>query len=175
MITLQKMNEQSKEIKRISECYEKAFPENERKPLEPLLQDKSGCGEVFSFYDENEWIGFACMISSPKVAHIIYLVIDDTLRSKGYGSKVLQLLHETKPQHQFIVDVERVDETANNAVQRIKRNQFYKRNHYQETEVKYNWFEENYEILVSKGTFSTQDFYDFWDFVYEANEVYRNY
>ena len=45
---------------------------------------------------------------------------------------------------------------------RRRRKNFYLRNGYSETEVSYRWQDEAYEILVSGGELSKEDFGNFW-------------
>lgn len=162
MLRTKLITEQSNELAQIEEIYRNAFPDNERKPLSPLLQDTSGCSEVISFYDKDLFCGFACLLTQRDITHIIYFAIDDHLRGKGYGSAALTAMHEMKPLNRIIVDIETEKKLAFNNQQRRKRKQFYLRSGYIESGVKYNWRKESYEILVYGGTISKQEFDSFW-------------
>lgn len=96
----------------------------------------------------------ACLLNSPTISHIIYLAVDESLRGHGYGSKALELLHQSKNGKKIMVDIEVPDEQAENAEQRQKRKKFYLRAGYEETPVKYEWRNENYEILSFGGQIS---------------------
>lgn len=104
----------------------------------------------------------AVVMTSPNIAHIIYLAIDDALRGHGYGSQALNILHEFYAEKKFMVDIELPDHTAKNEEQRVKRKRFYTRAGYRETEIKYRWRNENYEILSFGGTISKKDYDNFW-------------
>lgn len=62
-----------------------------------------------------------------------------------------------------MVDIEVPDKQSNNAEQRRMRKKFYLRAGYDETPVKYEWRQENYEILSFGRQISETEYNDFWD------------
>lgn len=170
-----KINENSDELSQIKELYISAFPENERRSLMPLMQDKTGHGEVFAFYDGTVFCGFACLLTSKNISHIIYLAILESLRGKGYGSAVLAAIAGLKPDKKIIVDIEAANKHVENIEQRCKRKQFYLHNGFRETEVKYHWRYESYEILSIGGSIAQKDFGTFWEEVYSSSEALTIY
>ena len=68
-------------------------------------------------------------------------------------AKALELLHQSKSGKKIMVDIEIADERAENAEQRKKCKKFYLRAGYEETSVKYEWRNENYEILSDCDNF----------------------
>lgn len=153
----------SASIKQIKELYEFSFPENERRPLTPMLDDTSGFAEILAYYDEDEFIGFACILNIRDISHIIYFAVDNKLRGKGYGSQILSDISAHKKGMRIIVDIEQENTLEENNSQRIKRKQFYLRNGYKETTVEYEWRNEKYEILSLGGDIDTEDFIEFWE------------
>lgn len=150
------------EVKKTKALYYRAFPKNERRSFPELLENRLGSTEIFCFYDEEKFVGMACLLNSPNISHIIYLAVDEALRGKGYGSKALELLHHSKPGKKIMVDIEIPDEQAKNAQQRRMRKKFYLRAGYEETSVKYKWHHENYEILSLGGMISEREYDCFW-------------
>jgi GNAT superfamily N-acetyltransferase len=175
MLIIKRITEQSEELPQIESLYERAFPENERRPLAPLLQDTAGNGEVIAFYDDTLFCGFACLLTYRDITHIIYFAIDDALRGKGYGSAALTAMRERKAGNRIIVDIEVEQMNASNNVQRKKRKDFYLRNGYVESGVKYNWRHEYYEILVCGGMLTKKDFHSFWKNIYFKNGKLSRY
>ncbi|MDD3174181.1 MAG: GNAT family N-acetyltransferase [Herbinix sp.] len=162
MLITKHITEQSKELTQIEILYQRSFPDNERRPLAPLLRDSSDNSEVIAFYDGTIFCGFACLLTYQDITHIIYFCIDDTLRGKGYGSEALAAMREMKSGNRIIVDIEIENEHALNNEQRIIRKKFYLRNGYIESDVKYRWRNESYEILVCGGIISKKEFHSFW-------------
>lgn len=162
MLTLKSVNEKSRVFELVNELYVRAFPENERRPLEQLLCDRSGVGELTAFYEDNCFCGFAAFFNIEDITHIIYFAVEENKRDKGVGSKALAEIKKLKAGRRLIVDIEAQRIDADNNAQREKRKQFYLRNGYFETDVRYSWRGENYEILVSGGGFTDQEFESFW-------------
>lgn len=162
-LSIKPIKEHSKELFRIEKLYQSAFPDKERRPLEPLLCDDTGHGEVIAFYDGSVFCGFACLLNCEDISHIIYFAIEDTLRGKGYGTAAISAMAEIKKGKRILVDIEAENEQEPNNAQRHKRKQFYLRNGFCETEVNYRWRKESYEILSHGGRVSTEEFWDFWE------------
>lgn len=146
----------------INQLYQQAFPPNERRDLSHLLTPGQNIGEVFAYCDQEGFVGFACLLNSLDISHIIYFAVTETLRDKGYGSEILRRLCRQKPGNRVIVDIERDGPSAENHVQRQQRKQFYLRNGFGETPVKYRWQQEDYEILSYGGTIQPEEFHQFW-------------
>lgn len=169
------ITKESKEIDLIKHLYTASFPAHERRPLLPLLQDQTGHGEILAFYEQSQFCGFACLLTSGNISHIIYFAIEEALRHKGYGTAILHKISELKNNHRIIVDIETENIMLENNLQRIKRKQFYLRNGFIETEVNYHWRNESYEILSFGGTITTKDFHTFWETIYSDSEALTIY
>lgn len=169
-IQLKSIKESSKELHQLMALYHRAFPENERKTLFPLLQDDTGHGEVLAFYHEENFLGFACLLHGHDISHMIYFTIEESLRGKGYGKACLTTLLLMYP-HRMIVDIEIEDEQKANHEQRHKRKQFYLKNGFQNTTISYSWEDEIYEIMAYGGTITRVDFEHFWDDIYAHKEL----
>lgn len=111
------------------------------------------------------------MLNTSNISHVIYFAIDEMLRNKGYGSKALELLHQSKCEKRIMVDIEVPDPYSENAEQRIKRKNFYLKAGYKETPVKYIWRNENYEILSFGGQITVDEYEKFWE---ELMDSYKN-
>ena len=162
MLSMKLISNTSEELKKTKALYYRAFPKNERRSFPELVENRFGGTEVFCFHDGETFVGMACMLNTPTISHIIYLAVDESLRGNGYGSKALELLHQSKPGKKIMVDIEVPDEQAENAEQRRMRKKFYLRAGYAETPVKYEWRKENYEILSFGGQISVAEYDDFW-------------
>lgn len=162
MLSMNLISNTPEELKKAKVLYYRAFPKNERRSFPELVENRLGGTEVFCFYDGETFVGMACMLNTLTISHIIYLAVDESLRGNGYGSKALELLHQSKPGKRIMVDIEVPDEQAENAEQRRIRKKFYLRAGYAETPVKYEWRKENYEILSFGGQISMAEYDDFW-------------
>ena len=140
----------------------RAFPANERTPICGLMRHDGH--DFVGFYDKDEnFCGFASLLTYGGITHILYFAIDEQYREHGYGSEALKLMHTLYPKNRFIADLELDIPTAENEPQRHLRRAFYLRNGYTPSEVRYIWQGEQYEILVSSGTITNTEFENFWD------------
>jgi len=163
MLRIERITKQSATYRQMLALYEDAFPRNERISLNELLDGDAQAGETLAFFDDNTFVGFACVLNSEvPISHIIFLAVDPNLRDHGYGSQILQAIHVYKAHRKIIVDIEREDEHAPNHYQRHQRRQFYLRNGYQPTAVCYRWHDEDYEIMVYGGELGREEYEAFW-------------
>lgn len=146
----------------IVDLYLQAFPENERTPLDMLLSDGEDGKDLLAFYNDNTFCGFAQLLTNWDLTHILYFAILEPLRGQGFGGKCLQTICQFKHGNRVIADIERPDVAAENIDQRQQRKQFYLRNGFKETQVRYNWHGEAYEILSAGGDVTTEEFHAFW-------------
>lgn len=142
--------------------YNRAFPKNERIPFSDMLHNKNGASEIFVFFNDATFIGFACMANALDISHITYLAVEEAEREKGYGSQMLSFLHQEKQGRRIIVDIELPEKNTVNKKQRLKRKAFYTRAGYQETSIRYRWSDEDYEILPFGGKVTEKEFEKFW-------------
>lgn len=162
MLEVKPITPELPEIQEIKGLYARSFPENERIDFEKMINDTGEARDMLAFYDGGAFVGFACLLNSNGISHIIYLAIEEKLRSRGYGTQALITIHRFKAGHRIMVDIERQRNDCDNNEQRLRRKEFYLRNGYSETEIKYRWRDEDYEILVYGGDLPEQDYKMFW-------------
>lgn len=170
MICMRKIDSTSEDLAKVKALYYRSFPQKERRSFPELAENRLGNTELVSFYDEERFVGMACLLNSPNLSHIIYLAVDESLRGRGYGSKALELLHQSKRGKRIMVDIEMPDPTAENAEQRIMRKRFYRKAGYEETPIRYEWRRENYEILSFGGKISEMEYDRFWEDLRKSQE-----
>jgi len=117
------------DYKIIKRLFVKAFPPEERPPFFMLKnRAQKSKGEMLSVYDENEFIGFAYIVSRLDVAYLFYFAIEESKRGQGYGSAVLSELQKRYNGKRLFLAREQLDETAENYDERVKRHKFYLKN-----------------------------------------------
>ena len=172
MLTWVRVTRELPDYSRIVALYERAFPANERRPLDPLLDDPTGCADFAAFYAKDEFVGFACFLSWEDMTHILYIAMDEEARGCGYGTEALRLIHERYEGRRIMADLEAEAEGVANNDQRRKRRHFYLVNGYEPTEVSYRWRNEDYEILSQGGNVTAEDFKAFWHYFEEENTAF---
>ncbi len=162
MFVTRRIKRGSKDLGKIEQLYIESFPENERFSFSKMIKNEKGHYETFGFYKDGVFCGFAILLNSLDISHIIYFATLPEMRGKGLGAKALAAMGRIKKDMRIIVDIEReVPGCEENEIRRRRKN-FYLRNGYSETDIRYRWQDEAYEILVCGGDISPEDFGNFW-------------
>ena len=126
-----------------------AFPRNEQIPmwlLRVLAFRKSV--NFRTFYDDEQFCGVLYTAEDSKYIFVLYLAVNDQIRSKGYGTKILDWLKQNTEKI-IVLNVESLDSSAQNALQRENRISFYSRNGIFDTGCRFVDEGENYSVLAS--------------------------
>ena len=166
------------------DLYDKAFPEQEKKPLQVMEQlVADGKMEMLALVDEDEFAGLAINLIDEEQnrALLDYYAIAPEKRNGGYGSKGLEVLLERFKNYKYIFEIETQDkkaeadlnrarEKAENAEERKRRKAFYLRNGLKETGLFVNVYDTDFELLTPDGELT------FWEYVDFLREVmYEEY
>lgn len=113
----------------VKELYIDAFPSEERKPFFFMKQQtKKGKCEILIIQEEKKNLGLVMLIPFRDILLIDYLAIDKSAQGNGVGSSALAMLRERYPGKRILIEIEELDEAAENAKQRESRKKFYLRN-----------------------------------------------
>ena len=143
--------------------YFEAFPKRERMPFPMMVaMSKLWNTQFFGFYDGDVPCGFAYLASNRKILFVMFLAVDGSLRSKGYGSLILQQLKDKYPDQKIIISIEPCDDHAPDLDLRKRRKAFYMRNGYRETGYMMKLNGVVQEIIITNGAFVKREFYSFF-------------
>lgn len=151
-----------KEITNVSQCkglkelYIEAFPHKERIPVWLLnLLAKRKCVSFFAFYDHDALCGMSYLITYDDITFILYLATDVKLRSKGYGSQILQwIISHSSPV--VVLNIESLDEITENYEQKLRRQRFYFKNGFRDTGKNLTDSGGNFDILFYGRSFDAE-------------------
>lgn len=119
----------------VKELYLSAFPAYERYPFWLLdFKSRKKNTDFYVVYDDNEYIGLLYLTYYKDLVYVFYLAIDPSQQSKGYGSKILQHLKDIYNDKRLFLNIEKVDPSADNYEQRVKRKRFYEKNGFKNTD-----------------------------------------
>lgn len=148
-----------KDLKLVEELAKEAFPPEEYlAPAKIIEMNKKGEVEFLALYDNDLFVGFMVVSVFKNLVYLFFLAIDSKFRSCGYGGQALQLLDELYPSKQQVVDLEKLDNSAQNAKQRETRRNFYLRNGYKDTNKFLSYLGVDYEILCKDENFDFETF-----------------
>ena len=165
----QKVKINNMDIKRI---YFESFPKRERMPF-PLMvaMSKLWNTKFFGFYDGDIPCGFIYLASNRKIVFVMFFAVDKCLRSKGYGSLILQQIKNKYPDKKIIVSIEPCDDIAPDIELRKRRKTFYMKNGYKETGYMMKLNGVMQEIMVTNGEFIKREFCSFF-LTYSFGSIY---
>lgn len=120
--------------KEIRELYTTAFPKEERLPFFALrlLSARRKCG-VTAYYVDGVFAGFTYDAIAGDILYLMFFAVSDKLRGKGYGSAILSYLKKENKGKAIVLNIEPLDEKAENYEERCRRMRFYQKNGFFDT------------------------------------------
>ncbi|QSX04654.1 GNAT family N-acetyltransferase [Sedimentibacter sp. zth1] len=153
----------SKEKQKTKEIYTSSFLKEDRMPFWlMLIMAKMKNTEFISFHDKQTLCGFVYMATIKNLTFIMFLAVDENIRSKGYGSRILEKIQSLHTDNKIIISIERCVKDAKDIKQRLRRKKFYANNGYIETGYLVELANKKQEILIKNGQFDEDEFYLFF-------------
>ena len=165
------------QLESVKSLYLRAFPKNERKPFEIILekQDK-GYVEILVIEDNNaNFMGFAITVTFSKLVLLDYFAIEENMRGKGIGSKIFTTLKKQYQDKKFFLEIESTKITSSNKKERIFRKKFYEQCGMIIMPFGVNLFGVEMEILSAGLTINYNEYYSLYLNVFgqkAANNIY---
>ncbi len=159
-LTVERITAHSRGVKQIKSLYRSAFPKEERIPF-PILMRRAQSDWVhfLSFYENGRFCGLAYLLLGEHLGVLMYLAVEDALRSHGYGTQILNAIRGYCGDHRTIaLDIEQVIPESVNYHQRRRRRDFYLRNGFLPSGCGHSLRGVDYEILISDSAFSPGDY-----------------
>ncbi len=144
----------------VNNLYTNAFPREDKFAFDAVCRftENSEVAEFAAYLDEGRFCGFTFTLAGDNYVYVLYMATDVSIRSKGYGTRILSRLKETYPQAQFVLDIELPNEHALNAEQRYRRRDFYERNGFWCTGDVFGVDDSLYLIMTTGDTWDEADF-----------------
>lgn len=159
-LKVKKVKLSNKDVKKI---YVDSFPKEERMPfLMMVLLTKITHTDFLAFYDKDTLCGFVYSATINNITFIMFLAVDKSIRSKGYGSKILEKMQNLYPNNKIVISIERCDVDAMNITDRIRRKKLYLKNGYIDTGYLIELSKIEQEIIIKNGTFDKYELYNFF-------------
>ena len=92
MLLAKKVTGAFPDMSALRKLYISAFPAKERDPLTELLPVHHDGHDLLAFYHEEEFCGFASLLTYKTITHILYIAICDRFRDHHYGSEAMRIL-----------------------------------------------------------------------------------
>ena len=138
---------------------EENFPKSESMPVKFMAKSKDI--DLYAVFDRdlnNAFIGFEGRYVFGGGVYIFYLSVGKNFQGMGYGSRIINKIFELYPGKTVFLDLEQLDEKAENALQRQRRRRFYLRNGFYYTGMGLHYYGVDYELLSSSRQGETEKF-----------------
>lgn len=123
-----------------------------------ILMSYSWNTEFFAFYDEDDLCGFVYMATIGTQTFVMFVAVDENIRSKGYGSRILAKIQSLHPKNMIIISIEPCNKSAEDSELRLRRKRFYINNGYAESGYFIKLGRKKQEILIKNGVFNKRNF-----------------
>ena len=92
-----------------------AFPPEEYlAPTKLVEMAKEDHFDFWALSDKDSFVGFMVVQTYENLAYLFFLAIDNSCRSKGYGTRAIETLKAKYPDKKQAVDFEMLDNAVNN-------------------------------------------------------------
>ncbi len=143
-----------------------SFPNSERVPFWILYlasRLKQKLIEFKAYYEDGVFCGFTYIIKQKDFVFVLYFAINDKLRSRGYGSKILSLIAEKEKHNNMFLAIESVRVKSENSEYRLKRQGFYFKNGYCDTGFCFKEKENLFDILYKGEPLPESQYQDIFE------------
>lgn len=125
---------------------------------------------IFSFYNDNEFVGYAAIYSYENISYLAFLAVCAKYQGRGFGGLILEILKSNFSQ--IVLEIESLDPKATDYLQRVKRSKFYNNHGFKDSGYKISYCKMTYSIysnfeLDSKqfidmfNLFKSKNYFDF--------------
>ncbi|MCR4563004.1 MAG: GNAT family N-acetyltransferase [Bacilli bacterium] len=146
--------------KKTEDLFLRAFPPEERPPFKFFYMDGGRFkGSVLAIYDGETYVGLLITNLKDDLVYIYFLAIDDSVRSKGYGSQVLSAVKGFYQGKRLFLLAEEVDPRYEDYEHRKRREHFYLKNGFKNSKTVIEEFGVRYELFTLDCVVEPREFY----------------
>lgn len=148
---------------RIYRLYHSAFPRSEKKPFSMILKMcKKGKSDAWYCENDGKFAGLVITINGPDKILLDYLAVNEKMRGRGVGSKLLREMRKIYTGKGIFLEIETVKEDAENAEERKRRKKFYLSNGMTELRVQVELFGVDMELLGYDCSLTFEEYREFY-------------
>ena len=148
---------------KIYRLYQSAFPASEKKPFSMIRSmQKKGKSDVWYCVENGKFAGLVITINGPDEILLDYLAVAKNRRGQGIGSKMLKKMREQYAGKGVFLEIEIVDEAAENYEERKRRKQFYLKNGMTPMSIFVELFGVDMELLGFDCSLTFEEYHDFY-------------
>jgi hypothetical protein len=143
---------------KVIDLYKEAFTGAQHIPAWILRYKlKNGKAGFCTLYEDDTWIGLIYTIEYKDIVFVQFLAISESFRSEGYGSKAMSSMSDMHSGKRIVLNIEALDDQAENYQQRIRRKAFYENSGFSSSGYIVKEPAERLEMLIHGGTISKEE------------------
>ena len=159
MISMQPVTKKFIDYHLVKGLYFSSFSKADRVPITYLLSRAKIDTVAFNaYYDKDLFVGFSYTTTFKDLTYIMFLAICPDIRSKGYGTQIIDFIQGQYPGNRIVVNIATEDENADDNEYRIKRKAFYTRLGFTPVGILIEMEGMPYEVIISEGTCTVEEF-----------------
>ena len=156
------LTEKKEYLEKVQALYESAFPSVEKKPFQWMMKlAEEGKMEILAIADEELFVGLIIFMLTDTTALVDYFAIAKEMRCGGYGGRAIQAVQKYYGDKKLILEIEKENPEAPNAVERKRRKTFYLKNGLKETGLFVNVYHTDFEIITLDGQLTYKEYVTF--------------
>ena len=137
------------QYREVIDLYRRAFPSEERIPLWHMrLMSLRRNVRLRAWLDGGALVGLTYTVSRPTMLWLFYFAVNDAVRSRGYGSRILSHLRQEAEGRTIVLEIEPLDDGAPNIEQRRRRLAFYERGGFALTGYRIHEGDQSYSVMA---------------------------
>ena len=144
-------------VRKVRRLYEASFPGNEKLPFRIILTMLDEPHKLYCLTEEKQFIGFVYMYLDT-VSFLYYFAVEEQLRDKGYGTRILQMLKGIGNTEKIILDIDQVTDDMTEADEAFRRLRFYEHAGYARTGICYSFFSVDYELMAYPQGYTEEEY-----------------
>ncbi len=120
----------SNNLSKVKNLYYKAFPKDELKPFNLILQkQKEGSVDVLAIENDSEFVGLAITAIYKNLVLLDYFAIEENSRNRKFGTMAFNLIKNRYGDKKFFLEIENPENMeCENKLERLRRRNFYLKN-----------------------------------------------
>jgi len=157
-IKFQPLTKDDTNYSKVIDLFFEAFPKIQRLPSWVIkYRMRNGKAGFDVLYEHDNWVGFIYAKEYKDIVFVKFFAISGSIRSDGYGSKVMDSMKDMHFGKRIVLNIEELDEGEGNYQQRVKRKAFYEKNGFNSTGYIVKEPAERQEMLIRGGTISKEE------------------
>ncbi len=154
---IRELKQKDPEVKEVRRLYEASFPGDEKMPFRIILRMLDEHHKLYLITEEGKIIGFVYMYLDT-VSFLYYFAVEEHLRGKGYGTRILQMLKGIGGTEKIILEIDRVTDDMTEADESYRRLRFYEHAGYKRTGICYRFFSVDYELIADPPGYTKEEY-----------------